>query len=301
MNIKKKEVTPEKIYLNVYDLHPVNSYFYYFGLGAFHSGVELYGSEYSFGGHEYSFTGVFEIEPRTATGVIFRERLLIGETTKSRSQVQSIVDAISDEFTGNSYHPLQRNCNSFSQEFVYRLTGKNIPNYINRLAYIGNFFSCLIPNLSLNTPSASSQQQQQQQQRIGGTGSPSSGSSGSNNSSNINSPHFPGQGYTLSNLPTPPPLELSSDDDDDEDDETSTLKRSTSSSEKESSLSMSLSSSSSNSSDNSSNSSGNSELEERRKKMLLAASKRQHQDDKEKLLTSPTSLSSSLSSTNQNS
>ena len=37
-NDSGKERTP--LYLNVYDLTPVNEYLYWFGLGIFHSGVE---------------------------------------------------------------------------------------------------------------------------------------------------------------------------------------------------------------------------------------------------------------------
>lgn len=73
--------------LNVYDLSPVNSYVYVtpiptpahmigedrsdlmpcrydFGVGAFHSGVEIGGTEYTFGGHESSSSGVFTHAPK---------------------------------------------------------------------------------------------------------------------------------------------------------------------------------------------------------------------------------------------
>jgi hypothetical protein len=53
-----------KVIINVYDLSPVNAYAYDFGVGAFHSGVEVMGTEYTFGGHETSSTGIFTHAPR---------------------------------------------------------------------------------------------------------------------------------------------------------------------------------------------------------------------------------------------
>lgn len=41
------------VYLNVYDLTPQNGWTYWCGVGVFHTGVEVYGIEYAYGG-EYS-------------------------------------------------------------------------------------------------------------------------------------------------------------------------------------------------------------------------------------------------------
>ncbi|KAF2299116.1 hypothetical protein GH714_030692 [Hevea brasiliensis] len=70
------------LYLNVYDLTPVNNYLYWFGLGIFHSGIEVHGMEFGFGAHEYPTSG---------------------------------------------------------------LTGKPIPGWVNRLARVGSFCNCLLP------------------------------------------------------------------------------------------------------------------------------------------------------------
>eukprot|EP01115_Flamella_aegyptia_P001193 TRINITY_DN119266_c0_g1_i1.p2 TRINITY_DN119266_c0_g1~~TRINITY_DN119266_c0_g1_i1.p2 ORF type:complete len:60 (-),score=9.28 TRINITY_DN119266_c0_g1_i1:34-213(-) len=56
--------TKTKIILNVYDLAAVNDYGHQLGFGVYHSGVEIDGVEWSFGGHEFSSTGVFTCSPR---------------------------------------------------------------------------------------------------------------------------------------------------------------------------------------------------------------------------------------------
>jgi len=59
------------------------------------------------------------------------------------------LDALRREFTGPSYDLLKRNCNSFTEALVERLTGKTIPGYINRLATIGSvahdYAPCILP------------------------------------------------------------------------------------------------------------------------------------------------------------
>lgn len=56
----------------------VNSYTANLGLGVFHSGVEVHGEEFVYGGHPFSFTGIFPITPRDPTelGDQFRFRLV---------------------------------------------------------------------------------------------------------------------------------------------------------------------------------------------------------------------------------
>lgn len=138
-----------KVFVNVYDLHHTNDYSYYVGIGIFHSGVEIGDKEYSFGGHEFSYTGVFDITPRTAYGAKFRETHYLGDLHITPRELQRVIDELSDEFPGNSYHPLTRNCNTFSNELCMRLLKTGIPSYVNRLANVGSALSCFIPQSGL--------------------------------------------------------------------------------------------------------------------------------------------------------
>ncbi|XP_012070052.1 deSI-like protein At4g17486 isoform X2 [Jatropha curcas] len=133
------------LYLNVYDLTPVNNYLYWFGLGIFHSGIEVHGMEFGFGAHEYSSSGVFEVEPKSCPGFIFRRSVLLGSINLSRSEVRSFMEHLSAKYHGDTYHLIAKNCNHFTDEVCLQLTGKPIPGWVNRLARVGSFCNCLLP------------------------------------------------------------------------------------------------------------------------------------------------------------
>nr|GMC50360.1 deSI-like protein At4g17486 isoform X1 [Ipomoea batatas] len=142
---KNGEKSRALLYLNVYDLTPVNNYLYWFGLGVFHSGIEVHGLEYGFGAHDFPSSGVFEVEPRSCPGFMFRRSILLGSTDMSRSEVRSFMERLSNKYHGDSYHLIAKNCNHFSNEVCMHLTGKPIPGWVNRLARVGSFCNCLLP------------------------------------------------------------------------------------------------------------------------------------------------------------
>lgn len=137
--------TNTMVYLNVYDLTPANNYLYMFGVGIFHSGIEVHGMEYGFGAHEYSTSGVFEVEPRSCPGFIFRRSVLLGSTDMNYSQFRSFIERLSAKYHGDTYHLIAKNCNHFTDEVCQQLTGKPIPAWVNRLARVGSFCNCLLP------------------------------------------------------------------------------------------------------------------------------------------------------------
>ncbi|KAL9270122.1 DeSI-like protein [Drosera capensis] len=127
--VKSAESSPGSapVYLNVYDLTPVNGYVFWAGLGIFHTGIEVYGVEYAFGAHDYPTSGIFEVEPRQCPGFKFRKSILMGRTLLDPLEVRQLMEQQSANYRG------------------YKLTGKRIPRWVNRLARIGSVCNCILP------------------------------------------------------------------------------------------------------------------------------------------------------------
>lgn len=75
----------------------------------------------------------------------------MGEFKGTTRDLETIVQSLRPQFSGSDYHVLNKNCNSFANEFLLRLLGKEAPGYVNRMAYIGSFFSCLMPDQTANS------------------------------------------------------------------------------------------------------------------------------------------------------
>ncbi|KAL1097209.1 hypothetical protein V6Z11_D05G020000 [Gossypium hirsutum] len=125
------------VILNVYDLTPINNYSYWVGFGIFHSGIEVHGKEYGFGAHDFPISGVFEVEPKSCPGFIYRCSILLGCINMSFSEFRALIESVASEYHGDTYHLISKNCNHFTEDIVHRLTGKHIPGWVNRLARIG--------------------------------------------------------------------------------------------------------------------------------------------------------------------
>ena len=138
----------EPVYLNLYDLsirlksvklkRITDSL-----LVIYHSGVQVYGTEYSF----------FPYNPKTGGGGIvelpaemvqngtenfkFQKSILLGYTDLTQEKVERYVTTLRKlGFTGDKYNLITRNCNVFSNSLTEMLIGKSIPSQLNRPAFI---------------------------------------------------------------------------------------------------------------------------------------------------------------------
>nr|GMD47422.1 deSI-like protein At4g17486 [Ipomoea batatas] len=55
------------------------------------------------------------------------------------------MEKLAEEYSGNSYNLITKNCNHFCNDVCSRLTGKPIPRWVNRLARLGFLCNCVLP------------------------------------------------------------------------------------------------------------------------------------------------------------
>ena len=146
-----------QVYINVYDLAPANEVLHHMGLGMYHTGVEIMGSEYTFAGG----SGVFSHTPRMAPNAKFRLQVDVGSFDGGMAELKSAVDSLSDErFGPDDYNILRNNCNHFADALCRKLVQRKIPAYINRAADIGACCSWLFPKEMLKGAPVSEQNEE---------------------------------------------------------------------------------------------------------------------------------------------
>ncbi|XP_054167283.1 deubiquitinase DESI2-like [Oppia nitens] len=134
-----------QVILHIYDVPEANNYIKILapGLGVFHTGVQVFGKEYSFGGHQKNFSGIFVTPPKDTRSLSvnetfkYKQSKLIGYTKLSDEEIQDIVKEMgTKQFRGIDYNLIRKNCNHFSDAFCKKLCGKSIPQWINQLVKI---------------------------------------------------------------------------------------------------------------------------------------------------------------------
>eukprot|EP00756_Hemistasia_phaeocysticola_P008880 Hpha_TRINITY_DN14761_c0_g1::TRINITY_DN14761_c0_g1_i2::g.102802::m.102802 len=123
-----------EVKLNVYDLTGANALLARCGVGAYHSAVEVYGIEISFGGGADGSCGIGTCPPRGAGFCEFKEDVDLGRTRFSREQVVQLCGKLKEAWPAVGYDLVRRNCNHFAAEFARLLGVSAPPSWVNRLS-----------------------------------------------------------------------------------------------------------------------------------------------------------------------
>uniref|UniRef100_A0A0D6QW82 PPPDE domain-containing protein n=1 Tax=Araucaria cunninghamii TaxID=56994 RepID=A0A0D6QW82_ARACU len=105
--------------------------------GIFHSAVQIYGEEWSFGYCENG-TGVFNCPPKQNPMYTYRESIVLGKTNLSATAVTHILTELSRDWPGYTYDLLAKNCNHFCDKFCEELGVQKLPAWVNRFANAGD-------------------------------------------------------------------------------------------------------------------------------------------------------------------
>merc|ERR1712096_528671 len=106
--------------------------------GVFHAGVEVNGLEWSFG-YSASCTqpGISCVEPKTHPQHHYRQTVQLRNTLVLPEDIADIITSLIEEYPGDDYDLLRRNCCHFADDFCKRLGVGGIPGWVHRLARIG--------------------------------------------------------------------------------------------------------------------------------------------------------------------
>jgi hypothetical protein len=145
-------MTSVEVFANVYRLIPAqdqagqigNDALEFIKMGVYHTGIEIFGQEYSFGmdpsgSGDPTTDGIFVVRPRRAVGD-FKESVKLGEVKMDRAQFDALLNAVRPQWRAVSYHILKHNCCVFSLTLAKALNPAfegTFPNYVLKSASVG--------------------------------------------------------------------------------------------------------------------------------------------------------------------
>lgn len=101
--------------------------------GVFHGAIEINGVEWAFGYCERG-SGVYCCTPKANPMYTYRETVDLGATSKPLTEVEAILQTLKDQWQGDSYDLLSRNCCHFCEALCAVLEVGPLPGWLNRFA-----------------------------------------------------------------------------------------------------------------------------------------------------------------------
>jgi hypothetical protein len=106
--------------------------------GVFHAGVEVNGLEWSFGYSDIdTLPGISCVEPKNNPQHSFRQTVRMRRSKIGPEGIADIITQMIEEYPGDGYDLLRRNCCHFAEDFCLRLGAGRMPGWIHRLARVG--------------------------------------------------------------------------------------------------------------------------------------------------------------------
>merc|ERR1711920_701593 len=100
-------------------------------------GIEVFGTEWSFGPAEEDRSGVFCLAPRSHTEHTYRTTVPLGETGMSMQEAREVAERLSGQgqWKGNEYHSICNSCLNFANHFCRELGVREIPGWVDRIPH----------------------------------------------------------------------------------------------------------------------------------------------------------------------
>jgi hypothetical protein len=106
--------------------------------GVFHAGVEVNGLEWSYGmSCSETMPGISCHEPRAHPAHNYRQTVQLRNTKLSAEDLADVLSQLIEEYPGDDYCILRRNCCHFADDFCRRLGAGRLPGWVHRLARLG--------------------------------------------------------------------------------------------------------------------------------------------------------------------
>lgn len=132
------------IYLNIYDITSFNKLLRIFGIGIYHTGIQIFDTEFAFYPGNFDQTGITEEVPFSNQKIKFLKQIKLGETKLSFNEIEEIISELKIEYIASSYDAFEKNCNHFTNEFSKKLLNQEIPKNINRISFLSKFLKCFL-------------------------------------------------------------------------------------------------------------------------------------------------------------